>query len=132
MTNFVFDTNIVSFLVEHNPTVRSYMNQRVTAEDTVLGCPTVWHEVLRGLRAKDAHRKMTYFQTLFATFEWQDYVQQDWDLAATLWASRRASGRPIGDGDLLIATFVINRNAILVTDNTKDFSGLHVNLENWR
>jgi len=24
------------------------------------------------------------------------------------------------------------RNAILVTDNTKDFSGLNLNLENWR
>jgi predicted nucleic acid-binding protein len=32
----------------------------------------------------------------------------------------------------LIAVFATNRNATLVTDNTKDFDGLGVTLENWR
>lgn len=132
MTGFVFDTNIISFLIDHDPRVRTRMNERVTNEDVIFGCPMVWHEVLRGLRARDARQKLTRFQALFSGFEWQDYTRRDWDLAATLWAARRISGRPITDGDLLIAAFTLNRNAILVTDNTKDFSGLNLNLENWR
>lgn len=132
MTRYVFDTNIISFLIDHDPRVRTRMNERVTNEDVILGCPMVWHEVLRGLRARDARQKMARFQALFSGFEWEDYSRRDWDLAATLWAARRVSGRPISDGDLLIAAFTLNRNAILVTDNTKDFSGLNLNLENWR
>jgi hypothetical protein len=31
----------------------------------------------------------------------------------------------------LIAVFALNRNAILVTSNEKDFAGLGVSLENW-
>ena len=132
MTAFVFDTNIVSFLVEHDSTVQSKMNERLQPEDIVFGCPMVWYEILRGLRAKDARRKTGCFRSLFASFEWREFERADWSLAADLWSKRRALGRPISDADLLIAVFAINRNAILVTDNTKDFSGLDVHLENWR
>lgn len=132
MKRYVLDTNIISLLIAPDPVMRDTMKQRVTDDDQILGCPMVWHEVLRGLRAKDARRKLGSFQVVFATFEWEDYTRRDWDLAATLWASRRMSGLPIQDGDLLIAAFTLNRNAILVTDNTKDFSGLNLNLENWR
>lgn len=132
MMRFVLDTNIISFLIDHDARVQTRMTERVSAEDVILGCPMVWYEVLRGLRAKDARRKLAFFRQFYATFEWQNYTHQDWDLAASLWANRRTNGRPIGDGDLLIAVFAINRNAILVTDNTRDFSGLDVSLENWR
>lgn len=66
-----------------------------------------------------------------ASFEWQDYRRDDWALAAELWAQRRALGRPIADADLLIAVFARNRDAVLVTDNEKDFVDLGVKVENW-
>lgn len=33
--------------------------------------------------------------------------------------------------DLLMAVFTYNRNAVLITDNQKDFIGLGVSVENW-
>lgn len=74
---------------------------------------------------------MKRFEELFATFVWQDYTLVDWSLAATLWAQRRTQGIPIGDADLLIGVFAINRDAILITDNEKDFIELGVVVENW-
>jgi len=74
---------------------------------------------------------MQYFQRLFATFVWQDYTRNDWEQAATLWVHRRVKGLPIGDADLLIGVFALNRDAVLVTNNEKDFAGLGITVENW-
>ena len=100
-------------------------------EDRVLGCPIVWYEIRRGLLARDAHRQMEQFEKMFVTFEWQDFTPADWSLASDLWAQRRTQGRPISDADLLIAVFARSRNAVLATDNEKDFEGLGVTIENW-
>lgn len=132
MTTFVFDTNIVSWLIIHDPTVTARMNQRVSAQDKVIGCPFVFFESQRGLLAKDAKHKMQQFSQVFAAFEWQDYTREDWSLAAQWWVERRRMGSPISDSDLLIAAFARNRSATLVTDNTRDFSGLDLSIENWR
>ncbi|MCC6805606.1 MAG: PIN domain-containing protein [Anaerolineae bacterium] len=132
MTRYVFDTNILSWLLAADPAIISRMNQQIKADDVILGCPIVWYEVRRGLLAKDARRQMQRLDALFATFLWQDYRRLDWRLAAELWAFRRAHGLPINDADLLIGVFTRNREAILVTDNVKDFAGLDVSIENWK
>jgi len=46
--------------------------------------------------------------------------------------SLRQTGRPIGETDMLIASVAIADNAILVTDNTKQFENIeNLMLENW-
>jgi Formyl transferase len=74
---------------------------------------------------------MKHFEALFDSLVWENYSREDWALAAGLWATRRQDGFPIVDADLLIAVFSRNRNAILVTDNEKDFAGLGVPIVNW-
>lgn len=131
MKRYVLDTNIVSLIVKRDVTVVNQFDTQVTDEDVLLGCPVVWYEARRGLLANDARSQMARFRTLFESFTWQDYTQDDWTLAAQWWANRRAVGKPIADADLLIAVFTYNRNAILITDNEKDFTGLGVTVENW-
>ncbi len=129
---YVLDTNIVSFIIRNDLAVQGRFSQTMEGDNLVLACPVVWYELRRGLLARNAPKQMEAFYRLFAIFRWEDYRFDDWSLAADLWALRRTQGKPIGESDLLIATFALNRNAILVTDNTKDFSGLNLNLENWR
>ncbi len=131
MTNYVLDTNIVSLILRRNASVDERFNQVLTPNNLILGCPTVWYELRRGLLAKDAKAQMKRFEALYATFEWQDYASADWHLAANLWLGRRTLGIPIGDADLLIGVFARNRNAVLVTDNEKDFVNLDIVLANW-
>jgi tRNA(fMet)-specific endonuclease VapC len=131
MTIYTLDTNIVSQVLRQNPVVTHQFNSVATSANHFLGCPMVWFEARRGLLAKDAKLQTQRLDQMFSGFDWQDYDRDDWILAATLWAKRRASGIPIGDADLLIAVFTINRNAVLVTDNEKDFADLGVTVENW-
>lgn len=131
MTAYVLDTNIMSLALRPDPGVYARFSQVLKPDNVILGCPTVWYELRRGLLARDAKAQMQRFEALFATFVWQDYTRDDWTLATTLWAQRRARGLPISDADLLIGVFALTRSAVLVTDNEKDFVGLGVAMENW-
>jgi predicted nucleic acid-binding protein len=75
--------------------------------------------------------KFTVLKRFSAAFMWQEYTRTDWTLAASIWAERRRAGRPIGDADLLIGIFARNRDAVLVTDNERDFLDLGVTIQNW-
>jgi len=46
------------------------------------------------------------------------------DIAADIYAERKALGKPIDDGDLLIAAQCINHGYVLVTNNTKHFQDI--------
>ena len=132
MTRYVIDTNIIALRLRNSENVKQHFSHIVQSQDVVIGCPVVWYEVRRGLLQRDAKGQMMRFTLLFSGFEWQDYTLNDWTLASELWAKRSLLGKPVGDADLMIAVFAINRNAILVTDNEKDFVDLGVTIENWK
>jgi predicted nucleic acid-binding protein len=87
---------------------------------------------VRGLRAKNARNKLHRLRNLLDPVQWDDLTRHDWDTAADLWVQQRKQGLPIADADLLIAAFTLNRDAVLVTDNEKDFANLGLTIENWR
>ncbi len=132
MSHYVLDTNIVSLILRENPGVIQNFEVRSPPDNIFLGCPIVYYEIRRGMLAKSARQQLGRFENLFALFKWQDYTREDWELAGVLWALRRSIGRQISDADLLIGVFARNRQAILVTDNEKDFERLDVALENWK
>lgn len=132
MKRYVFDTNVVSLLLRRDKNIIETMKTKLQPSDEIIGCPVVWFEVKRGLLAKDAAGQLKRFEQLFATFHWQDFNQEDWELASQLWVKRRNIGKPIEDADLLIGTYAHNRNAILITDNEKDFVDLGFAIENWK
>lgn len=129
---YVLDTNTLSFLIDNDQQVITKFADVINTGGTFLGCPLVWFEIQRGLLAKDARARMRRFDLLWTDFAWDDYQRSDWALAAQWWALRRSVGMPVSDADLLIAVFAYQRDAILVTDNEKDFVGLPVRLENWK
>ena len=61
----------------------------------------------------------------------------DFDLASAeqyshIRVSLRKKGRPSGANDMIIAAIALAHNAVLVTDNTKDFEHIDkLDLENW-
>lgn len=129
--NYVFDTNIISAIIRSDSKVIARMSSVIAPSDTILGCPMVWYEARRGLLAKDARSQIRRFEGFFARFQWDNFTPEDWALAADLWTIRRKMGAPIEDADLLIGVFARNRNAILITNNEKDFVALGITIENW-
>ena len=132
MTAYLLDTNIVSAILRKDGAVEGRLRQTVPAKDRVWLSAVVFYESKRGLLKRDAKKQMQALERLVGRFEWCDVLQEDWELAARLWAERVKAGRPIEDADLLIAVQAKRLSAILVTDNEKDFDGFDVMVENWR
>lgn len=132
MSNYVLDTNMMSHLLKKNERVYKAFQAMVSIpENDILGCPIVYFEVKRGFLAKKAPKQLERFETLFSQFVWIDYTHAEWNRAADLWAQRRSQGIHNHDADLLIGVFALAHDAILVTDNSRDFRGLGLKLENW-
>lgn len=131
MRSYVFDTNIVSYIIRNEGWIQPYLRTIYLPTNTFIACPVVHYEVQRGLLVRDARSQMMRFERLFARFSWQEYIREDWQLAADLWQHHQAIGKPIADADLLIAVFTIRQQATLVTSNHKDFVATGVKLEVW-
>lgn len=132
MKTYLLDTNIISLLLRRDPIIEQRIEEAFAANETIVLSPIVLYEIRRGLLKRDSKKQMAFFGRLIPKLGWHDFDRVDWEQSAQLWAEREKMGRPIEDADLLIAAQVRRLNAILVTDNEKDFEGLGVTVENWR
>ncbi len=132
MTTYLLDTNVLSAIVRREALAEQRFRQAVADDDMLVLSIVVFYEIKRGLLKRDAKKQMAVFEHLADQLAWCDVIQDDWEQAAHLWVERAKLGRPIEDADLLIAVQAKRLNAILVTDNEKDFDNLGVKIENWR
>ena len=85
------------------------------------------------LNAKRARSLGAVMKALFASVEIAAYGVEDASATASIRASLRRKGRPIGPFDLMIAGTAVSRGFTLVTSNVAEFrsvSGLLI--EDWR
>ena len=91
----------------------------------------VYYEVKRGLKAKDATRKMRSFEDICIALGITDLTAADMDTAADIYAERRRKGT-IDDSDLLIAAQCLTRGYTLITNNTRHSDGIDgLLIEDW-
>ncbi len=132
MTTYLLDTNILSAVIRKEARADQRFRQAVDDDDVLLLSVVVFYEIRRGLLRRDAKKQMVTLEHLASQLAWCDVIQEDWEQAAWMWVERAKSGRPIADADVLIAAQAKRLEAILVTDNEKDFDGLGITVENWR
>lgn len=125
------DTNTVSYLVKGFPGVRDRLRSAAESGDEILLCPPVHYEFHRYLLFRGATRLQEVYASLAATWVWCPMSRQDWEEAATLWASSSARGRPVGDFDGLITAVARLREAVVVTHNRRHFEELGVGTVDW-
>jgi predicted nucleic acid-binding protein len=85
-------------------TVEALARALVNDDELVL-CPVVFYEIQRGLRSRDAHKQLAFFERYARALTWEELDRGDWEAAADSWARLRARGCPIEDADLLIGTY---------------------------
>jgi len=130
--NWLLDTNIISFLLRGRPEVRTrYDALKSEADMGFVLSPVVDYEIRRYLLLKGATRNLAQYETLILDWDKPLFDQAHWAHSATLWAERHRLGRPIEDADLLIAVTAIQKNSVLVTNNTLHFKDLGLRLEDW-
>ena len=101
---YVLDTNLVfDILNQQTPVVEQYRELRLE-DATLLMCPVVHFEVVRGFVHRPDPEDERAFAVLTARWRWEDLERSDWQLACELWAEGERKGRRPGDADVLLET----------------------------
>lgn len=131
ITRYVLDTNILTALLRYETKSIEHTARAAAANAEILLCPIVFYEALRGLLHRDAQKQKQHLLNYAAAFIWADFDRADWEKAADLWAALRSQGMQVGDADLLIGVYAIQREAVVITANERHFVPLGVQTENW-
>jgi predicted nucleic acid-binding protein len=135
VTRYLLDTNIISNVVKPQPseTLLAWMaTQR--DEDLFIASLTV-AEICRGIFEKPHGRKRDALNNWFSGPEgpqalFGDRILSFDDKAGLIWArlmaDGKAAGQPRSGLDMIIAAVAGAHGCVVVTDNEKDFAGLHI------
>ena len=130
MTYFL-DTNVIIDLLNGNSNIlANFKNAYVSA--TVKIPDLVYYEVLRGFEYSDPKNQKVGFE-IFANHCGIVYMDKSvLEEAAKQYAYLRKNGITIDD-DIIIGSFAIEKESVLVTNNTKHFKNLNgIKLVNWK
>jgi predicted nucleic acid-binding protein len=128
---YYLDSNVIIDLLNGNSKVltefkKAFLSASVRIPDLV------YYEVLRGFEYTDPKNKKTDFEAFSERCGIEYMDLETFKIAAVNYANLKKQGMTIGDDDILIGSLAIERNAILVTNNTKHFTRLNgITLENW-
>ena len=133
---YLLDTSIVSSPVSQAPNQEIVKRLEQDGDECAIAAP-VWHELTYGCRRLPRSRRRTALETYL-----HDVVQASFpilpyeEVAATWHGHERARleelGRPTAFVDGQIASIAHAHGLVLVTINTKDFTGFKdLEVENW-
>lgn len=132
---YMLDTNICSFIMREQPeAVIKRLEQAVLRNHRIVVSAITYAEMRFGAIGKKAslrHAQLVdaFCARLDAVLPW------DWaavDATAEVKAALSATGTPIGPNDTAIAGHAIAADAILVTNNTREFARVpDLKLEDW-
>lgn len=90
-------------------------------------------ELLYGAYKSERKAKnIAAYETFLKRFEIENYTDEMSYAYATIRSELEIKGNPIGYNDLLIASTVLSKGGILVTNNEKEFSRIPgLKIENW-
>ena len=130
MTYFL-DTNVIIDLLNGNSNVLAgFKNAYVSG--TVRIPDLVYYEVLRGFEYSDPKNRKAAFEVFAQRCRIDFMGAETLREAAKQYADLKKHGITIDDDDILIGSLAIERNATLVTNNTKHFMNLKgIQLDNW-
>ena len=127
---YALDSNIISFMLKGNTTVRTRFCKAMDAGGSCIIPPVVYYEVKRGLLAVNATAKARDFEQLSEDFGIGEMDIKKWDKAAHLYAEYRKHN--VGDADTFIAAYCIDEGFTLVTNNVKHFKHIDgLKIEDW-
>lgn len=132
MAVYVPDSNAVIDILRRKETVLRHLTEALEQNAQFLLCPIVYYEVSRGLMYAKAERQLMAFRELRKALRYERLVHQDWAEAVQRWVTLRQNGFQVSDADLLIGVFADRRGAVVITSNTRHFSPMHVEAQDWR
>ena len=132
MNPALLDTDIVSYYLRGNQTVRNQVAQYLDEYPFLNFSIFTYYEILSGLRYLDAQQQLAKFQQFVLLNRMLPLTRQSVDIAADIYANLRSQGNLIEDVDLLIASIALEHEYELVTNNITHFDRIpELNVTNW-
>jgi len=131
MSRFLLDTNIISDLVRH-PAGAVTAAIRTAGEDAICTSIIVAAELRYGARKKGSEQLSERVEALLSYIPILPLEAPADDVYGHIRVSLERSGSPIGANDMLIAAHALALDAILVTDNEREFRRIDgLKIDNW-
>lgn len=132
---YFLDTNIISYLLQKSPVVRTRLKELIDRDDSELYISVItYYELKRGLIASNATAKLNALQTIIHTYF--EVVLMDFDMyerSAQIYAELKTNGNLIEDADIFIGATALENDAVLVTNNEKHFGRIKgLKMEVWK
>ena len=119
---YAIDSDILSYMVKDDRNIQANFNKLLNNDDFYCIPPLVYYEVKRGLTYINATAKLRLFEKFYHGSVQNDMMTKDiWDKSIEIYGMLKATGRPIGDGDIFIASFCIVNGYTLVSNNGKHY-----------
>lgn len=132
---FMLDTNMCSFLIRKKPDyLLEKLQETVVAGHQIVISSITYAEFTFGAASKKASPKMAgivteFVERLDAVLPWD---KEAVECSTNVKVELESRGTPIGHNDTLIAGHAIALDAVLVTDNIREFSRVSgLQYENW-
>ena len=123
---YMLDTNICSYII------RGYIPKEKLIDKNIGISSIVASELLYGAKKKGSKKLMKIVDLFLNSFEIYDFNKQAADEYSKIRVDLEKQGLIIGAYDLQIAAHAKSLNAVLVTNNMKEFSRINgLKLENW-
>ena len=130
---YALDTNTITFFLKENKRARQNADAAFDAGHNLIIPKIVDYEVQRGLVAGRMDRKLREYMAFRETVEVGAISDEVWQKAVQVYATLSQQGKPIGDGDVLVAAFCLVNSYTLVTDNTRHFENINgLDIINWK
>ena len=128
---YALDTNIISYYLKGNSKIQEKVDKEAEDENIVIP-PFAYFEVKKWLLALNSKNKLQAFEKLCEEYGIDLISKETLDLTLSLYTKLRKKGISVDDGDLLIASYCIQNNYILVSNNLKHFEKIEdIQVVNW-
>lgn len=125
------DTNICSYILRRrHPQIVAHFEE--LASDDLFLSTVVVAELRFGAAKLGSERFAGYLENWLGLFDLRPWPVSASRCYAHLRRDLERQGTPIGSMDLMIASHALTENAVLVTNNLREFGRVpHLQLENW-
>ena len=129
---YMLDTNICGYIIRDNPKGIYKKLKKIEEKHVVALSSIVVSELFYGARKKNSSKLRKVVALFVENFVIYDYDKISANHYADVRSKLEKKGQIIGANDLLISAHALSKDAVLVTNNTKEFERVEdLVLENW-
>ena len=129
---YMLDTNICSYIIRNTPEEIKVKLKEVEQEHELALSSIVVSELFYGAYKKNSERLINLIGSFVENFTIYSFDTKAAEIYGIIRAELERKGNIIGAYDLQIAAHAVSLNAVLVTNNEKEFRRIgNLKVENW-